>query len=89
MRSYKYTFSSADMFLQNDSESFYPTRLTRFYDVRQAFAASMRARPSLSSDHLFVVDVAVQNKSLSSVQITQVTTLSPTWRLQPVVKDMK
>ncbi|KAL1737123.1 ER-golgi trafficking TRAPP I complex 85 kDa subunit-domain-containing protein [Schizophyllum commune] len=76
------------VYRQDDSESFYPTRLTRFYDVRQAFAASMRARPSLSSDHLFVVDVAVQNKSLSSVQITQVTTLSPTWRLQPVVQDM-
>ncbi|KAL1748561.1 ER-golgi trafficking TRAPP I complex 85 kDa subunit-domain-containing protein [Schizophyllum fasciatum] len=76
------------VYREDEGEPFYPSRLTRFYDVRQAFGASMRARPSMSSEQLFVVDLSVQNKSASSVQITQVTTLSPTWRLRPAVQYM-
>ncbi|TRM66415.1 ER-golgi trafficking TRAPP I complex 85 kDa subunit-domain-containing protein [Schizophyllum amplum] len=76
------------VYRENESESFYPTRLARYYDVRRAFLASMQARPSSTYDHLFFVDISVESRSPSTVHVTQVTTMSPTWQLLPLVRNV-
>ncbi|KAF9475629.1 hypothetical protein BDN70DRAFT_883515 [Pholiota conissans] len=68
------------VFREDESQPFYSTKLARPYEVLSLFETSVTARPSRSQDHVYVLDVDITNTSQTrSVNITQITTISPQW----------
>lgn len=76
------------VFRETTGQSFHSTRVTRHYEVTPIFEVSATARPSRSVDHLFSMNVELDNISPSnSVRLTQITTMSPVWHCTPAVDD--
>ena len=58
----------------------------RNYEVRPILAVSASAEPSLSLDHLFLLNLELSNVATSDVvHVPQLTTLSPSWKCTPAV----
>ena len=73
------------VYRESADQNFHSTRLIRHYEVTPIFEVSATARPSRTVDHLFTLNVELDNISPSnSVQLTQITTLSPLWQCVPV-----
>ncbi|KAJ6621602.1 ER-golgi trafficking TRAPP I complex 85 kDa subunit-domain-containing protein [Mycena sp. CBHHK59/15] len=76
------------VYRENETESFHSTRVTRYYDVRPILEISANAVPSHDSDHLFLLNLELENISdSSSIGLTEVITLSPTWRCNPLAEN--
>jgi hypothetical protein len=66
-------------------QSFHSARVTRHCQVTPIFEVSATSQPSRSLEHLFLLNLELDNVSSSNtVQLTQVTTLSPLWECTPV-----
>ncbi|KAJ7092588.1 ER-golgi trafficking TRAPP I complex 85 kDa subunit-domain-containing protein [Mycena epipterygia] len=75
------------VYRESDTDSFHSTRVTRYYDVRPILDITASASPCQSPDHLFLMDVELENVSGSHpIFLDQVTTLSPTWRCDPLAE---
>ncbi|KAJ7275176.1 ER-golgi trafficking TRAPP I complex 85 kDa subunit-domain-containing protein [Mycena haematopus] len=75
------------VYRESDADSFHSTRVTQYYDVRPILDITANASPSHSTDHLFMVDLEVENVSGShSVHLEQMTTLSPMWKCEPMAE---
>ena len=75
------------VFREGAGHSFHSTRVTRSYEVTPIFEVSASTKPSRSRDHLFLLNLEMDNVSANPVQVTQVTTLSPLWACTPIVND--
>ncbi|KAJ7293446.1 ER-golgi trafficking TRAPP I complex 85 kDa subunit-domain-containing protein [Mycena rebaudengoi] len=76
------------VYRENDTESFHSTRVTRYYDVRPILDISATAVPCYNPEHLFLLNLELENVSSSnSVHLSQITTLSPTWRCDPLAQN--
>ncbi|KZP10535.1 hypothetical protein FIBSPDRAFT_1051266 [Athelia psychrophila] len=77
------------VYRESPDQNFHSTRLIRHYEVTPLFEVSAVARPSRSADHLFTLNVELDNIShVHSIQLTQITTLSPLWLCIPVVDNV-
>jgi hypothetical protein len=77
------------VFREAQNQSFHSARATRYYEVAPIFDVSVSSQASRSAEHLFLLNLELNNISPSStVQLTQVTTLSPLWQCTPVVEDI-
>ena len=77
------------VFREAQNQSFHSARATRYYEVAPIFDLSVSSQASHSAEHLFLLNLELNNISPSStVQLTQVTTLSPLWQCTPVVEDI-
>ncbi|KAJ7783643.1 ER-golgi trafficking TRAPP I complex 85 kDa subunit-domain-containing protein [Mycena maculata] len=75
------------VYRESDTESFHSTRVTRAYDVRPILDISASASPCHDADHHFLINVELENVSgPHSIHLEQVTTLSPSWRCDPVAE---
>ena len=75
------------VFREGPGHSFHSTRVTRSYEVTPIFEVSTSTQPSRSRDHLFLLNLQMDNVSANPVQLTQVTTLSPLWACTPIVNN--
>jgi trafficking protein particle complex subunit 8 len=77
------------VFREAPGQSFHSARVTRYYEVTPIFEVSANSQPSRSMENLFLLNLELDNISSSStVQLTQITTLSPLWECTPVVDDI-
>ncbi|KAI0788537.1 ER-golgi trafficking TRAPP I complex 85 kDa subunit-domain-containing protein [Abortiporus biennis] len=77
------------VFREGDNHTFHSKRLVRHYEVRPILELSASFRPSQSSDHSFSVDFDVSNSSnFTGVQLSQITTMSPTWECKPLIDNI-
>ena len=77
------------VFREAQNQSFHSARATWYYEVAPIFDLSVSSQASHSAEHLFLLNLELNNISPSStVQLTQVTTLSPLWQCTPVVEDI-
>ncbi|KAJ7125714.1 ER-golgi trafficking TRAPP I complex 85 kDa subunit-domain-containing protein [Mycena crocata] len=75
------------VYRQSDTESFHSTKATRYYDVRPILDITANASPCHDPKHLFLMNIELENVSVShSIYLEQVTTLSPTWRCDPLAE---
>ncbi|KAJ6604519.1 ER-golgi trafficking TRAPP I complex 85 kDa subunit-domain-containing protein [Mycena vulgaris] len=75
------------VYRESDTDSFHSTRVTRSYDVRPILDITASALPCYNPDYLFLMNVDLENVSGShSIRLEQVTTLSPTWRCDPLAE---
>ncbi|KAF8213184.1 ER-golgi trafficking TRAPP I complex 85 kDa subunit-domain-containing protein [Mycena galopus ATCC 62051] len=75
------------VYRESDADTFHSTRVTQYYDVRPILDITASASPSHSRDHLFTVNLEVENVSGShSILLEQMTTLSPSWRCDPIAE---
>jgi hypothetical protein len=59
---------------------FQSVRLHTEYEVQVLFELAATARPSESTDHSYIIDLEIANNHSShTVDLVQVSTLSPTW----------
>lgn len=75
------------IFREAAGQPFHSTRVTRSYEVTPIFEVSASTQPSRSADHLFLLNLEMDNVSANPVQLTQVTTLSPLWACTPIVNN--
>ncbi|KAH8102427.1 ER-golgi trafficking TRAPP I complex 85 kDa subunit-domain-containing protein [Cristinia sonorae] len=76
-------------FRETADQAFYSTRLIRQYEVRPILGFSWSIRPHQSSSHEYIINVGVENKTLgTSIQIVQVTTMSPAWGCTPLASNV-
>lgn len=76
------------VFREANESPFHCTRLLRHYEVRPIAKVAVSSRPSGSLSHFFLLDIDVENILESdSVQITQVTTVSPIWSCRPLERS--
>lgn len=67
-------------------QAFHSARATRHYEVTPIFEVSAASQPSRSVDNFFLLSLELDNISSSNtVQLTQVTTMSPLWECTPIV----
>jgi hypothetical protein len=77
------------VFREAQNQSFHSARVTRYYEVTPVFEVSISSQPSRSAEHLFLLNLELYNISPSStIQLTQVTTLSPLWECTPIVENI-
>ncbi|KAF7339581.1 hypothetical protein MSAN_02172600 [Mycena sanguinolenta] len=75
------------VYRESDADSFHSTRVTQYYDVRPILDITAHASPSHSTDHLFMVNLEVENVSGSHlVHLEQMTALSPAWKCDPAAE---
>ncbi|KAG5652297.1 hypothetical protein H0H81_005519 [Sphagnurus paluster] len=71
----------------DESAQFRSVKLGRYYEVHKLFETSVSARPSQSSENLFLVQLELSTLSRTSeIHLTQVTSISPTWKCTPVAE---
>ncbi|EMD42167.1 hypothetical protein CERSUDRAFT_90771 [Gelatoporia subvermispora B] len=76
------------VFREAEGASFHCARITRRYEVRPLFRLGASSRPGRSPEDPFVVNVEVENiAASSSLRITQITTMSPTWSCSALHAD--
>ncbi|KII93831.1 hypothetical protein PLICRDRAFT_36073 [Plicaturopsis crispa FD-325 SS-3] len=76
------------VYREKDGQSFRSVRLTRHYAVRPIFEVSARSQPSRSLEHLFLINLELENVTFSSgVEVSQVTVVSPTWTCTSVAEN--
>lgn len=69
----------------SDSSPFHTARLGRSFEVQPLLDLTVSVRPSRSRDHSFMMTVAATSLSQSTlINVTQVTTISPSWKFQPI-----
>lgn len=72
---------------QSDGDDFHAIRLRRNYEVLPLLDVSAAARPSRSLDHMFTMNVEVdQLLAIGDIRITQLTTLSPSWKCEAIAR---
>lgn len=69
-----------DVHSQNDTDTFHTSWITRIVDVQPLFNIASTIEPDQSSDCQFALNVSVNNISSAPVRLTQVSTVSPSWR---------
>ncbi|KAJ7654956.1 ER-golgi trafficking TRAPP I complex 85 kDa subunit-domain-containing protein [Mycena polygramma] len=75
------------IYREGDSDSFHSTRVTRYYDVRPILDITASASPCHGTENLFMVNLELENVSGShSIHLEQITSLSPTWKCDPIAK---
>ncbi|KAJ6574977.1 ER-golgi trafficking TRAPP I complex 85 kDa subunit-domain-containing protein [Mycena capillaripes] len=75
------------VYREGDTDSFHSTRVTRYYDVRPILDITANALPCHGTDHLFMVNLEIENVSGSySIHLEPITTLSPTWKCDPIAE---
>ncbi|KZT30693.1 hypothetical protein NEOLEDRAFT_1126297 [Neolentinus lepideus HHB14362 ss-1] len=73
------------VFRETEDQPFYSARVSRQYEVNATFRAKATSRPSQSPNHLYLINLEVENVSFySDLHLSQITTLSPTWKCSPV-----
>jgi hypothetical protein len=71
--------------LQKEGKSFHTVQVTRRFEIKPIFEVSASVRPANASNNLFVINLELNNVTASSaVELTQVTTLSPSWKCTPL-----
>lgn len=66
--------------IQDDSQPFHSTKLARAYEVQPLFDISVSAEPSQLEEYAYILDVSMTNVSQTiSLDLTQITSLSPQW----------
>ncbi|OCH95835.1 hypothetical protein OBBRIDRAFT_767184 [Obba rivulosa] len=76
------------VFREAGSSSFHCARVTRRYEVRPFIQIGASSRPGRSAENPFVLNVDVENVVTSStLRITQITTMSPTWSCNAVAAE--
>lgn len=65
---------------QNDTDTFHTTWISRTVDVQPLFNIASKIEPDQSSDCQFALNVSVNNTSSAPVRLTQMSTVSPSWR---------
>ncbi|KAJ7630805.1 ER-golgi trafficking TRAPP I complex 85 kDa subunit-domain-containing protein [Roridomyces roridus] len=71
------------VYRENTTGSFHSTKFTKTYDVRPLVEVTASASPCSDASHHFLINIELENVSGShSVQLEQVTTLSPAWRCE-------
>ncbi|KAF9462100.1 ER-golgi trafficking TRAPP I complex 85 kDa subunit-domain-containing protein [Collybia nuda] len=76
------------VYRENESSPFQSAHLTRTYRVNSLLETSVSAQVSHTLDHSFIVDLGISNISSTTIQVTQVTCLSPNWRCIPISEDV-
>ncbi|KJA29295.1 hypothetical protein HYPSUDRAFT_176107 [Hypholoma sublateritium FD-334 SS-4] len=75
------------IFREDDSHPFHSTKLALSYEVAALFDLSISAEPSQAPDRAYVLDIDITNTSpTASIDITQVTTVSPQWSCHSLTK---
>ncbi|KAK7064334.1 ER-golgi trafficking TRAPP I complex 85 kDa subunit-domain-containing protein [Favolaschia claudopus] len=75
------------IYRENEADCFHTSRATQYYDVRPILDISASAIPCDSTEHLFMVNLEVENVSGShSIHLEQFTALSPTWKCHPTAE---
>ncbi|CAL1695522.1 unnamed protein product [Somion occarium] len=76
-------------FRENPDESFHSKRIVRHYDVRKILDFSIAARPCLSPEFAYLVNIEIENLASSAgVHISQLTTISATWSCHPLTSHV-
>ncbi|KAJ7103664.1 ER-golgi trafficking TRAPP I complex 85 kDa subunit-domain-containing protein [Mycena belliarum] len=75
------------VYRESDTDSFHSTRVTRSYDVQPILDVTASASPCPNLDHLFMMNVELENTSSSHhIHLEQITTSSPVWRCDPLAR---
>ncbi|KAJ7071158.1 ER-golgi trafficking TRAPP I complex 85 kDa subunit-domain-containing protein [Mycena amicta] len=70
-----------------ETDSFHSVQVGQSYDVQRLMDVTVSTAPSYSEDHLFLVDVEVENISgLQSFQLDQIVTVSPAWTCEVIAE---
>ncbi|TCD62768.1 hypothetical protein EIP91_006412 [Steccherinum ochraceum] len=70
-------------------QAFYSTRLVRQYEVRPILTVTPSVQPFQTSEHEYVIDLSVVNKTTSSsIRITQATMMSQSWTTIPLTTNI-
>ncbi|KAF6766545.1 ER-golgi trafficking TRAPP I complex 85 kDa subunit-domain-containing protein [Ephemerocybe angulata] len=73
---------------ESESAPFHSVRLERSFEVEPLLDVQVSALPSSSSNYSFVVNVETTSLSQSSLlNITQISTISPLWKLAPIANS--
>ncbi|KAF5317627.1 hypothetical protein D9611_015053 [Ephemerocybe angulata] len=73
---------------ESESAPFHSARLERSFEVEPLLDVQVSALPSSSSNYSFVVNVETTSLSQSSLlNITQISTISPLWKLAPIANS--
>ncbi|KIY45752.1 hypothetical protein FISHEDRAFT_66805 [Fistulina hepatica ATCC 64428] len=71
---------------ETDTGPFHSSYVTCYYEVQSALYCQAHTRPSWSTDHLFLADLELENTSKLDVQVTQVSSISPSSVATPLVQ---
>ncbi|KAF8078759.1 ER-golgi trafficking TRAPP I complex 85 kDa subunit-domain-containing protein [Lyophyllum atratum] len=75
------------VYREDESDQFRTTRVSRYYEVHNLLETSVIARPGQSLDYLFLIQLELSTYSaFSDVHLTQVTSVSPTWKCRPIAE---
>ncbi|RDB28485.1 Transport protein particle subunit trs85-1 [Hypsizygus marmoreus] len=71
-----------------DTDQFRSARVTRYYEVHRLLDTSVMVRPCHSLDYFYLVNLELSNlSSFEEVRLTQVTSISPTWKCGPIAEN--
>ncbi|KAK7059092.1 hypothetical protein VNI00_001716 [Paramarasmius palmivorus] len=74
------------LYREHDKEAFHQVRVTQSFEVTSLFQISAKVYPAPNTDDLYAVDLQIENSSSKIVEITQISTLSPTWACRSVTE---
>lgn len=80
---YRYIHDINNSVSQNKEASFKQARKVQACEVRPLFKISSSVTPSNIEEEMFLVDIELQNVSSSAIQVTQISTISPSWMCTP------
>ncbi|KAK0478294.1 ER-golgi trafficking TRAPP I complex 85 kDa subunit-domain-containing protein [Armillaria novae-zelandiae] len=66
---------------------FRSVQVTRDYEVQPLLRISTATNPASIPDHLFLLNLDIENVSSSALLLTQVTAMSPTWQCRSILLD--
>ncbi|KAH7928488.1 hypothetical protein BV22DRAFT_1082749 [Leucogyrophana mollusca] len=73
------------VYRESEGQAFHCTRVTRSCQITPVLQVSATSHPGRSADHSFLLNLELTSTHLSnSLQITQLTTMSPTWTCAPL-----
>lgn len=76
------------VFREGNDQPFHSARVSRQYEVNPCLRATATSRPSRSPDHLYLINVEIENvSSCGDLHLRQLTTLSPTWKCSPIATE--
>uniref|UniRef100_A0A0W0FGI2 Uncharacterized protein n=1 Tax=Moniliophthora roreri TaxID=221103 RepID=A0A0W0FGI2_MONRR len=73
------------VYREHDKAAFHQVRVTQSFNVKPIFRAFTNAQPAPNVDDLYVVDIQLENMSSKTIQLTQMSTLSPSWSCHSIM----
>ncbi|KIK70846.1 hypothetical protein GYMLUDRAFT_235261 [Collybiopsis luxurians FD-317 M1] len=73
------------LYRENKEAPWKQVRKVQAYEVRPLFQIVLSATPSSNIEEMFLLNIELQNTSNYPIQITQISTVSPSWCCNPLV----